>query len=145
MIPVSVAVLIGLACAVVSALTTMFVQSRWRVMQLTDEADQLVIRISDFESRLTRAEARATGAEERLAHAEARAQEFRRSVIVIGERLDIERARYRRTVVKLVSIIDHLMYCIENPGGSKDIDKAAISGLTTQILGEYPIETFITV
>ncbi len=126
------------------------------IQELTAEVGRLRAEITEikykqirdnkaFEERLTKAEARATSAETRLAESESRAQEFRRAVIAIGERLDRERAKSRELAIKLVGIIDHLLDCIENPSRAQEIDRPAIARLTQAILDGYPAEQFIKV
>ena len=100
---------------------------------LTEEINRLKDRIADLETRLTKSEQRATSAEVRLAEAEGRANEFRRAVIAVGERLDAERTKNRRTVEKLVLIIEHLLSCIEEPSKAKDVDQVAIARLIQTI------------
>lgn len=126
------------------------------IQELTAEVKRLKSEITEikdkqlkdgnlFEERMTKAEARATGAESRLADSESRANEFRRAVIAIGERLDRERAKSRDMVVRLVGIVEHLLDCVENPSRAKDIDRPAITRLIQSILDEYPIEQFVKV
>lgn len=126
------------------------------IQELTAEVNRLKAEITEikdrqlkdgklFEERLTKAEARATGAESRLADSESRANEFRRAVIAIGERLDRERAKSRDMVVRLVGIVEHLLDCVENPSRAKDIDRPAIARLIQSILDEYPAEQFVKV
>ena len=126
------------------------------IQELTAEVDRLKAEITEvkakqlkdsqlFEERLTKAEARATGAESRLADAELRANEFRRAVIVIGERLDRERVKSRDMVVRLAGIVEHLLDCVEDPSRAKDIDRPAITRLIQSILDEYPAEQFVKV
>lgn len=109
------------------------------IKSLTDEVERLKAKLIDFEARLTKAEARATGAEERLANAESRANEFRRAVIVIGEKLDKERIKAGDTAMKLIGIIDLLLNCIENPSRINEIDRPAIARLTQGIIADYQV------
>jgi chromosome segregation ATPase len=104
---------------------------------LTDEIERLKGRITDLEARLTKSEGRATSAEVRLADSEARANEFRRAVIVVGERLDAERTKNRKTIEKLMVIIEHLLSCIEEPSKAKDVDQVAIARLIQTIRNGY--------
>ena len=162
-----VAALIGAAGAILGALTALFIQSRRLpsdirlteaqtekvqhetasslIKDLTNEVERLKAKVAEFEGRLTKAEARATEAESRLADAEVRANEFRRAVIAIGERLDRERAKSRDMAVTLVGIIEHLLSCIEDPSRAKDVDRPAITRLTKNILDGYPAEQFVRV
>ncbi len=115
------------------------------IQELRDEIERLKIKMTELEARLTKSEARATGAESRLAESESRANEFRRAVIALGERLDRERAKSRDMVVRLVGIVEHLLDCVEDPSRAKDIDRPAITRLIQSILDEYPAEQFVKV
>lgn len=147
--------IIGVLGTALGALGTLFYQSRRlpSEMRLTDaqakkterEADDLLLdnltqeiqrlkdRITELEARLTKSEGRATNAEVRLAESEARANEFRRAVIAVGERLDAERNKNRKTVEKLIIIIEHLLSCIEEPSKAQDVDQVAIARLIQTI------------
>lgn len=157
--------LIGAAGAILGAIAALIVQSRrlpsdiklaeaqaektqheaasMVIKELRDEIDRFKAKVVEFEIRLTKAEARATESESRLADSESRANEFRRAVIALGERLDKERAKYRDMAANLVGIIEHLLDCIEHPEKSKNIDRPAIARLTQAILNDYPAEKLV--
>lgn len=103
------------------------------IHNLSEEIQRLKERIGDLETRLTKSEERATNAESRLAGSEARANEFRQAVVRIGERLDAERAKNRRTVEKLVLIIERLLTCIEEPDRARDLDPNEIERMIQTI------------
>ena len=100
---------------------------------LIQEIARLKIRIEELEARSSKYESRATNAEMRMSDAEGRANEFRRAVITIGERLDAERATNRKAVEKLVIIIEHLLSCIENPDKAHEVDQTAIERMIQTI------------
>ena len=163
--PTLVAALVGAAGAIIGALTTLFIQSRrlssdirlteaqtektqheaagMIITNLSKEVERLKQSHTSMEERLTRAETRATGAEVRLVDSESRAAEFRRAVIAIGERLDLEREKSRDMVTRLVGIIDHLLSCIEDPSRSQTIDRPAITSLIQKILDDCRAEVVV--
>ena len=147
--------IIGVLGTALGVIATLFYQARRmpsevkftqaKTKQVEGEADHLVIgnlideigrlknRITELETRLTISEGRATRAEVRLAEVDGRANEFRRAVITIGERLDAERTKNRRMVEKLVLIIEHLLTCIEEPDRAKDLDQDEIERMIQTI------------
>jgi uncharacterized protein HemX len=151
--------IIGVLGIALGALSTLFVQSRRlpsdirlteaKAKKANREADDLLLdnltqeiarlkgRITDLETRLTTSEGRATSAEVRLAEADGRANEFRRAVIAVGERLDAERTKNRQTIEKLVLIVEHLLSCIEDPGKAQEVDQTAIARLIQTIRNGY--------
>jgi chromosome segregation ATPase len=105
-----------------------------RIKTEADETEKrLLSRISELEGRLTKAETRATSAEVRLADSETRANEFRRAVIAVGDRLDRERAEFRETTEKLCVIIEHLLSCIGDPSKTSEVDSNAIERIIINI------------
>jgi hypothetical protein len=155
---VLIAIIGGLGVAL-GALATLFVQARrlpsevhlteaqakktareaddLLIDNLTEEIGRLKVKNVEIEARLTKSEQRATGAEVRLAESEARANEFRRAVIHVGDRLDHERTQNRQTVEKLVLIIEHLLSCLEEPSKAQDVDQNAIARLIQTIRSGY--------
>lgn len=103
---------------------------------LNQEVVRLKSRVVELEERVVKSEARAAGAETRLADAEMRANEFRKAVIHLGERLDKERAKSRDTAAKLLGIIHHLLDVVEDPTRVGEVDRQAIRHLEESIMQE---------
>lgn len=153
--PTITTALIGAVCAIAGALASFWIQSRRLPsdIRLTDaqaekaqheaatlvidnlsrEVDRLKLKLAELETRLTKAESKAASADE-----------FRRAVIALGERLDRERAKSRDMVGKLVGVIERLLSCIENPEHER-IDRAEIAKFLSDIMGQYQPEQFVRV
>jgi chromosome segregation ATPase len=97
--------------------------------ELRDEIDRLSSKITALEARVVESEKRATSAETRIADAESRANESRRVVIVLGEKLDKERAENESTLEKLTILIERLLTCIETPEKSSEIDMPGVKAM----------------
>ena len=97
--------------------------------ELREEIARLGIKVAALEARVVLSEGRATSAEVRLADAESRANESRRVVIVLGEKMYVERAENASALEKLVILIERLLSCIESPEKVKEIDLPGVRAM----------------
>jgi len=89
------------------------------IADLSKEIERLKVKIDQLEARLGRAELAA-----------ANANEFRRAAIVLGEKLDGERAK----ILKLLAVVEGLLDFAENKPTAEPVDRAATTRLIQSIL-----------
>lgn len=81
----------------------------------------------EFQKRLTDAESRIARAERRAAESDSQANEFRKDVIRLGERLTRERKEHQSKINKLVIIIEKLFEQLKEATGKEpDVDLEAL-------------------